>query len=125
MAECEWAILCDYSFRDQGGKVCMIGVFDKILTNAVPATHHQAAMVLRFVGEPKEKINFRLEIIRPTGGLLGKLEGGGELGETGTAEINLNLGSLPIPDLGTYAFQLYLNDQMSKATTFVVAKPPQ
>lgn len=28
MAECEWAIVCDYAFLDAGGKMCLIGIFD-------------------------------------------------------------------------------------------------
>lgn len=124
MAECDWAILCDYTFRDQAGKVCVIGLFDRIFTPQVPATHAQAGIVLRFVGDAHEKFRFKLEIIRPTGGTIAGLEGETELGDTGTAEFNLNIGGLPIPDYGSYAFQLYMNDQLSKTLSFVVAEPP-
>ena len=44
MAECDWAILCDYSFLDVSRKMCLIGIFDKITAANVPATHHQAAL---------------------------------------------------------------------------------
>lgn len=123
MADCEWAILCDYTFRDQAGKVCLIGIFTRIWTKNVPATHHQAAIVVHFVGEPNEEIDFRIEIVRPTGGLIGKLEGKGRLSPDGTADINQNIGMLPIPDFGTYAVQVFVSNELAKAgVTFVVAK---
>lgn len=125
MADCEWAILCDYTFRDQAGKVCVIGIFDRMYALNVPATHPQAAIVLRFVGDAHEKLTFKLEIIRPTGGTIGGLQGNTELGDTGTADFNVNIGGLPIPDYGSYAFQLYINEQLSKTISFVVMKPDQ
>jgi len=120
MADCEWAILCDYTFKDQGGKICVIGIFERIHAAAVPATHHQTGIVLRIVGEPRETVQFRIEIIRPTGGILGKIEGAGDLSDTGTAQMNMNLGALSLPDFGTYAFQVYIGDQVSKQATFLV-----
>jgi hypothetical protein len=72
MAECEWAILCDYTFRDEAKKVCVIRIFDRIFAPHVPTTHHQVALVFHFVGDAHEKFTFRLEIVRRTGALLAR-----------------------------------------------------
>lgn len=125
MAECDWAILCDYSFLDVGRKMCLIGVFDRIFAPAVPTAQHQAALALKIVGEPTEHVMFRVEIVRPTGELLATLGGEATLGEAGTGELQLNMAGLPLPDYGLYAFNVFLDDQLTRTAGFSVAKPPE
>lgn len=125
MAECEWAILCDYAFQDVGRKTCLIGAFDRIYTAAVPAQHHHAALVVRFAGEPSELVKFRIEIVRPSGGTIGTVNGEVKLGDTGGSEFITNIAGLPIPDFGPYAFNIYVGDDKApKVITFTVAPPP-
>ena len=103
MATCDWAIVCDYAFLDVTRKVCLIGVFDRIFTPAVPSVHPQAALALRLVGNPNETVDLRAEIIRPTGELLARIEGRGELGDAGTAEVHMGMAGLQahlVPGLG-------------------------
>ena len=124
MAACEWAILCDYSFQDSGRKTCLIGVFDRIFAKHVPATHRQAALALKVVGDPGEKVRIRVEIRRPAGGQLAKLEGAANTGSRGSAELQLNIVGLPIPDYGDYSITIFLNDESAKELVFKVSEPP-
>jgi uncharacterized protein DUF6941 len=124
MATCEWAILCDYAFLDVNRKLCLIGIFDRIAAPAVPATHHQAALALKLVGEPGERVRLRLEAVRPTGETLMRIEGDGELGEGGTAEIHMGMAGLPLPDYGIYAFNLYIGDELARSVALTVTRPP-
>jgi hypothetical protein len=124
MAECEWAILCDYSFLDVNRKVCLIGIFGQITAANVPAIHHQAALALRMMGDPQEKIQIRVEVTRPTGGLLAKMEGEVTLAETGAGELQLNIAGLPLPDYGPYSFAVYVDDALSRTAVFNVVPPP-
>ncbi len=125
MATCDWALLCDYAFQDVNRKLCVIGIFDRIFAPAVPATQHQAALALKLVGEPRERVRIRLEVVRPTGEVLARIEGGGELGEAGTAEIHLGMAGLPLPDFGIYAFNLFVGDQLARTLGVTVSQPPQ
>jgi len=125
MAECEWAILCDYSFLDANRKTCIIGAFDKICTPMVPAVLHQSSLAIKFLGQPNTSINFKMEAVRPTGAQLIRFEGTVQLGETGTAEMQLNIAGLALPDFGPYAFNIYEGDALLKTITFLVDKPPQ
>jgi hypothetical protein len=125
MAECDWAILCDYAFLDVNRKMCLIGAFNQVNTFNVPAVHPQAALALKVTGEPNEKVPIRVEIIRPTGGSLGKLEGEVQLGPVGSGEIHMVIAGLPIPDWGLYAFNIFLGDQLAKTTGFSVVKIEQ
>lgn len=125
MVTCDWAILCDYAFQDVGRKTCAIGIFDNIFAAGVPATHHNAAVVIKLVGEPQEHVRLRLAITRPTGEALAEVGGEGQLSDAGTIQIMLNLANLPLPDFGIYGINIYAGDALVKIATFTVSRPPQ
>lgn len=125
MAQCEWAILCDYAFQDIGRKNCLIGIFDRIIAARVPTTHHQAALVVRLLGEHRERAQVRLAITRPTGETLIEVNGQGDLGDTGSSDLILNIRGLQLPDFGIYGVNVFVNDALTKTITFTVTRPPQ
>lgn len=92
---------------------------------SVPADHHQAALALKIVGEPNEKVPIRAEITRPTGGVLAKIEGEVLLAGAGAGELQLNIAGLPLPDYGLYGFNIYVADQLSRTAGFNVVHTPQ
>lgn len=124
MAECDWAILCDYAFMDIGKKMCMIGVFERVFAPAVPSTLRQSSVSLKILGNPGENVNFRVEISRPSGGQLAGIGGTVQIPDTGSADVQFNLAGLPLPDYGAYSVNVFVNDDLSKVATFVVAQPP-
>jgi len=70
-------------------------------------------------------VKLRIEVIRPAGGVLTKVEGEGQLGETGTAEIQFGLRNLALPDFGIYAFNVYVNDDLKMPPVGItVSRPP-
>jgi hypothetical protein len=127
VADCEWAILCDYAFLDLNRKTCMIGTFDKVFTPSVPSVLHHAALAVKFSGAAGESVNFRVQILRPQpiSAELAAFEGSVQLVETGTAEMQFNIAGLPLPDYGAYAFNIYSGQALLKVITFVVDRPPQ
>ena len=124
MAECDWAILCDYAFLDSGGKMCMIGVFDRIFAKRVPTTHLRASLVVRLRGESSEGVTVRIEIVRPTKTVLKRVEGSGEMSTAGSAGLQLDLAPLQLPDWGEYVCNIFVNDVLSYTLMFTVASPP-
>lgn len=125
MAEVDWAILCDYAFLDVGRKTCLIGAFSQIFAAAVPATHPQVALVVRFTGQPQEQIKVRLEIVRPItagGGTIGSVNNEIKLGANGAMEFTTNIVGLPLPDWGDYAFNIHIDEKLGKTVTFTVAQ---
>ena len=124
VAKCDWAIVCDHAFFDEDRKMCMVGVFDRIFAKTVPATHLQAFLVLKLVGEPKEKAKIRVDIVRPTGDVLGKIEGTSELGDDGTSQLKLGIRGLPLPDFGIYAFNIYIAAELDRTIGVTVAPTP-
>ena len=124
MAECDWALLCDYAFLDAGGKMCLIGIFDNIFAKKVPTTHPQASLVVQLRGSPKENLAVRIEILRPTGAVLQRVDARGEISDEGGAAINLRLMGLQLPDYGAYDCAVFVNDALSYTAKFTVRKAP-
>jgi hypothetical protein len=125
MAECDWAILCDYAFHDAGRKTCMIGVFDRVFTTNVPTVLLQAALAVKFLGSSGEQVNFRVEIIRPTGGQLATFGGSIVIAENGTVELQVRMAGLQLPDFGVYGLNIYAGETLIKNVSFQVGQPPQ
>jgi len=124
MAECEWAVFCDYAFLDAQGKMCLIGIFNRIFVKAVPAIHPQAALVLQLLGKPKEAVAVRIEIVRPTGASLHRIDGSGEISEDGGAGLQLSLSPIQLPDYGEYDCNIYVNDERAYTAKFRVTQVP-
>ena len=126
MAEVEWAMMCDYAFKDAGSKSCLIGIFDRIFTPAVPTTLNRASLAIKISGDPQERANLKLEMVRPTGGTLTTIQSDIVLGDNGAVEIQAALQGLPLPDWGVYGFNIYLGEVMSpKTITVTVVEPPK
>lgn len=125
MAECDWAILCDYAFQDINRKMCIIGVFDRIFAANVPSAQNQAALAMKFVGSAGEQTTFKIEIVRPAGGKLLEFDGNVQLGDTGTAEFQFNIVGLPLPDFGLYNFNIFIGTELAKTVGFLVTQPLQ
>lgn len=125
MAECDWAILCDYAFLDSNKKQCVIGAFDRIIAPNVPVVLPRASVAVKILGNPHENVRFRLEVIRPSGTRLLGADGNALIAESGTADVQFNLVNTSLPDHGVYSINIYVNDELSKPVTFqVTATPP-
>jgi hypothetical protein len=125
MAECDWSILCDYAFLDSGNKQCLIGAFDRIYAPTVPILLPKASVALKILGDPGERVRFRIEIIRPVGTQLLGADGNTLIADSGTADVQFNLVNTGLPDYGVYSVNIYVNGELSRAITFQVTTPPQ
>lgn len=125
MAEVDWAMMCDYAFKDSSSKSCLIGIFDRIFSTGVPTALNRASLALKVVGESNEKAQLKIEIVRPTGGVLATIEAGLQLGDNGSTEVHTGIQGLPLPDWGVYGFNIYIGDVLSpKTITITVVQPP-
>jgi hypothetical protein len=125
MADCDWAIICEHGFQDIGTRPCMTGIFDRIFVPAVPAALAFATLIAKVLGNPGEKFRFKVEVLRQSGGPLVAVNGEMTVSETGAAYILGNFINLPLPELGLYAVNTYINDDAPKSTTFVVQDAPK
>lgn len=123
MADVEWAMMCDYAFKDSGNKSCLVGIFDRIYATGVPTALNRASLAFKIAGEPKEKVTIKIEFVRPTGGVLTTLQADVEVGDNGAGEVQATIQGMPLPDFGPYAINLYIGDELSKAVGITVAEP--
>ncbi len=126
MAECDWAILCDLGFQDIHRRACLVGIFDRISASAVPTLLPHATLVVKVLGSPEETCKFRIEIATESGPPLFTAEGNCTLSEAGWHNIIANFVNIVLPSFGSYSLNVYIEDYLSKATTFFVeeTQPP-
>ena len=119
MVQCDWVIVCDHTFREELGKVCLIGVFDQVAVTNVPSTLRRMALAFRFSGPPGEHVSSSIRIVLPEGGFwFGEVSG--EIRNTGTVEFNCNLSEFELPEFGVYSCCIYLGDEVAKSAEFSV-----
>lgn len=129
MADCEWAILCDHAFLDQAGKMCVIGIFDRVFVGQVPAQHRRAHVVARIAVKPKENVAVRIDLVRPTGAVLKTVNVPVAVPDSTEADayvhVHLVLDNLPLPDFGAYRCNVYITDELKWSLRLVVERMPQ
>ncbi len=119
MVKCDWLILCDHTFREDLGKVCLIGVFDQIAVAKVPTTLRRMALAFRFSGSPGEEVKSSIRMVLPRGGFwFGEVYG--NIRDTGTLDFNCNLIEFELPEFGAYSCCIYLGDEVVKSAEFSV-----
>jgi hypothetical protein len=106
MADVEFMHLCDYAFQAEGGKACIIGIFDGIGAHVFPATHMLMTIAVKFQGQAHEIAPVKIEVVRPTNESLAAVEGQIGLGPDGGAFIDFKLMNLQFPEPGRYAVRV-------------------
>ena len=112
-------LFCDSVSRDTAQKTILVGVFNSIFVQAIPAVHPFMAAFFRLeVPEPHEGRRLAIRISTPTGSPELSPELSLSIGPNGIAEGIVNFKDFPLPALGTYRFALVLDD--TELTTYVI-----
>jgi hypothetical protein len=106
VAEVEFMHLCDYAFQAEGGKACIIGIFDGIGAHVFPATHMLMTIAVKFQGQMHEIAPVKIEVVRPNNETLAAVEGQIGLGPDGGAFIDFKLMNLQFPEPGRYSVRV-------------------
>jgi hypothetical protein len=121
MAECEWAILCEHPFKDALHRLGMIGIFDAITFDALPQPLRHGWLNVKFRGLPGERVSFGVRIFSPEGEVTDTPGPPPVLiGQSGSAEMSLDLMDLVIGHFGRYEFEIAVNGQPGLVTTLLV-----
>jgi hypothetical protein len=122
--------LCD-SAADYNGRLCILGVFDAIMSPTLPAIHPQVAIAIRLRLEPVEQgeHSLILHIVDDDGNLVtpaldGRFAVAPAPGEH-YAKINLvlNLQGLQFNRYGHHAVKLVIDGQKNAEIPFVIRNP--
>ena len=131
----ELFVTCDFA-SDQGGKLTLVGVFDRVAAPTLPAGVGNLGIGLRLrLEEPDlraepHKLDIRLigPNDQPLANLNGALTtqrppGSDAAAEVGTAQIALNMVGAAFPNYGRYRVELWVDDRRLQAIPIFVTPP--
>lgn len=124
MAEVDYMHICDYAFKAEGGKSCIIGIFTVLNAATFPCTHPHMVLAVQLQGQPHEAIALKIEVGRPNGDVLAGLDAKLVAGADGTAFVNLNLINLQFPEPGRYTVKVLSGGRSLSTQSFQVRKAP-
>ena len=123
MAECEWAILCEYPFRDAQRRLGMIGIFHAIAFDALPQPLRNGWLTVKFRGEPGERVHFAVRIFPPGAAVIETPDPPAlVIGDSGSTEMSLDLQDLTFERFGTYEFEILVHGQPALVTSLMVSR---
>ncbi len=128
--EIDLALLADAATIDAGGKLNVLGVFDRINASEFPARHGRMAMVLRFSAAMNESGEHEVEIVLrgPTDDEVVRLDGTiqfgpGPMRRGGEIRVPhvLNLDGLVFERAGRYTFDIRVDDEHLRSIPLTVS----
>jgi hypothetical protein len=127
------AALADYASISIEKKLHVLGIFDTIYAQSVPAAHGKAVLVIRTLAEHEDSdrahpLEIRLEDM--DGQPLFKGAGASRVGtippgETSSANLILELNNLPLPKFGRYSCVITLDGEERLRIPLTVSQVPQ
>jgi uncharacterized protein DUF6941 len=106
MAYVDYMHVCDYAFPAEGGKPCIIGIFNFIWAPSFPANQPVMCVVATFQGRAQEVIPFSIEIVSPNGDVIARKDGTATASDDGGAFVSVNMVNLCIPEEGRYCVRV-------------------
>lgn len=113
------ALLADYANVTAEGKLNILGIFDRISVNEIPAVHPQMHLILRFEAHPAERDrvhNIEIRLYDPDGQTVFEVKGDvvphGPVGQTIATNQILTLNNLQLSKPGGYIFVVMVNNDM-------------
>jgi hypothetical protein len=130
--EVDLALLADAATIDGSGKLNILGIFDRLGTNAFPTRHPRLSLVLRFSAGVNEVGKHELGIMfkGPDGKELVRLDGEMQL-TAGPLEVAggvlvphiLNMDGLVLPVAGRYSFDVKVDGEHHVSIPLMVEGP--
>lgn len=107
----EWLHVCDHAFRDEQGKLCLIGMFDSLASLRLPGRLPTMAVAIGLTdGQGQYEVALRVEA--PSGKHVElKLPNMVLQQRKAKARAVIRLAALPFEEFGSYVFRLVLDGQ--------------
>jgi hypothetical protein len=127
MVELDYLHICDYAFAGDGGKACVIGIFDQIRSSKFPVTYPIMFLVMSLLAMPNQIIEgLRIEVSRPNGDVLAALDlAAVSVGENSRATLYARLVGLVFQDEGRYTFKVLSRGRTLSTTSLQVQRIQQ
>ena len=123
--------LCDAATVDAGGKLNILGSFDRLNAKEVPVIHPQCSLAikLRFERLEEGKKRFRISFVDSDGAaVMPTLDATTEVrfqgnDSTSTVSLALNIQQLKLPRFGEYSIDLAVDDRHESSIPLFVPPP--
>lgn len=113
--------IADYALISRDNKLSVLGIFDRIYVQKIPANHPNMVIVGILNGEPKKKYTAKLSIVTSSGRtIIPELELKGEFGDNGRSNILATLSGMPIPEVGVYKLLCVVDGELIGEREFSV-----
>jgi hypothetical protein len=113
------ALLADYANVTAEGKLNILGIFDRITVNEIPAVHPQMHLILRLEAHPAERDrshNVEIRLYDPDGNIVFEVKGDvvphGNGGHMIATNQILTLNNLQLTQPGGYNFVVLVNNDL-------------
>ena len=113
------ALLADYANVTAEGKLNILGIFDRISVNQIPAVHPQMHLILRLEAHPAERDrphNIEIRLYDPDGQTVFEVKGDvvphGQVGQAIATNQILTLNNLQLDKAGGYTFVVLVNNDL-------------
>lgn len=124
------ALLADYANVSREGKLNILGIFDRIFTQSVPATHPQMQLIMTLEADRVEadrEHKIEVELIDADGTKLFSIGGNLKFSPPPPGEkVRLNhviqLNNLRFNHFGSYEFKILINNEVRKTVPLSVVE---
>lgn len=111
LPQLEWLHICDYAFRDEHGKLCLIGLFDALHSHTLPGKLPVFSVAIGLT-DGQGQYQSALLIEKPSGETLELPLPPIQLKDRhAKARAVIRLASLPFEEFGKYTFKLKIEGQ--------------
>jgi DUF971 family protein len=125
--------LCDAATVDAGGKLNILGSFDRLNAKQVPVTHPQCSLAIKLRFERVEGGQKRLRIAfvdSDSVAAMLTIDAAAEVrflgnDSTSTVSLPLNIQQLKLPRFGEYSIELTVDDRHEASIPLFVSPPQQ
>ena len=123
-------LLADFASTAEGGKLNLLGVFDRILTSKFPAAHPSMCLVVRLLHDYEDSESshtFQIKLEGPDGAALVEIGGKAEVGtiEPGqfvTSNRIIQLQGVTFPRSGTYYVRVSIDGEHVHSVPLALVK---
>lgn len=107
----EWIHVCDNAFRDEAGKMCLVGMFDSLYSQQTPGRLPVFAVAIGLSGG-QGRYDIGIQVVTPGGKQINMNMPQVELPEPNVkARAAVRVTSFPFEEFGTYTFRVLLGGE--------------
>lgn len=116
----EFLGVCDYAFLAKGEKLSLIGLFDRIFVDKLPANHPRMFVVAIFKSSPNSLQNLDMKILDDEGKAIFSQPLEVRFSFSGVANFITDLVNFPIARTGKLEIQLISGDKVLKSSFITI-----